>query len=141
MPTSTLLVKRNMSPERLQNLEDFSKEVGFLLSLQQTPVLVATKTARGSRPVWDEGICEPISEMNCVTVLSKLSPLTFPSRSWMVLGRRSKLSRKTLAVQCGTPLGLLIFINHSTHTAVFSAIATTQKPTKTIVSNTQNLPP
>ena len=42
--TSASLVERNMS-EILQNLEDFSTEVGFLLSLQQTPVLVVTKTA------------------------------------------------------------------------------------------------
>jgi len=38
-----------MLPEILQNLEDFSIEVEFPLSLQLTPVLVATKTPGGSR--------------------------------------------------------------------------------------------
>jgi len=45
MPTSASLVKRNMSPKILQNLEDFSIEVEFLHSLQQIPEL----TRRGSR--------------------------------------------------------------------------------------------
>jgi len=46
---STSLVKRNLSLEILQSLEDFSIEVGFLLLLQQLPVLVVTKTPGGSR--------------------------------------------------------------------------------------------
>ena len=37
-----------MSLEILQNLENFFIDVGFLLLLQQTPVLVVTKTQRDS---------------------------------------------------------------------------------------------
>jgi len=45
----TQLMKRNMLLEILQNVEDLSIEVGFLLSLQPTPFFAATKTRGGSR--------------------------------------------------------------------------------------------
>jgi len=50
MPASASLVKRNMLPEIMQNLKDFSTEVQFILLLQQTPVLVVTITKLNGDP-------------------------------------------------------------------------------------------
>ena len=69
--------------EILQNLEDFFTEVGFLLSLQQTPVFVVTKTAGDPENKSSMGYGslshtdpenEPFSEKNHDTALSNLRP-------------------------------------------------------------------
>ena len=71
--------------EILQNPEDLSIEVGFLLSLQQTPVLAVTEPEgdpETTSSTGDKRVClttiqlenEPFSEINHVTVLSSLRP-------------------------------------------------------------------
>ena len=64
----TQLVKRNMLLEILKNPEDLSIEVGFLLSLQQTPVLAVTEPKGDPETTSSTG-----DKRVCLTTIQKMS--------------------------------------------------------------------
>jgi len=64
----TQLMKRNMLLEILQNVEDLSIEVGFLLSLQPTPVFAATKPEGDPETTSSTG-----DKRVCLTTIQKMS--------------------------------------------------------------------
>jgi len=132
-PTSASLVKRNLSLKIFQNLEDFSIEVGFLLSLQQPPVLVVTIKPQGdpetASSTGDKRLClAPIPKMShfqqqIMSQFFQTFVLNFPpgDPGWSLDGEVNRVEKHWL---CSVEhLGLLIFINRSTHMTVFRVIA------------------